>query len=103
MKKFNNDSSVPFDANSICDMIARLAQAVRNHPSTIPSEQMTFALRLQAYLEKREQMQHIKQLRKFLMKRYKRRVQVQKLLLKLNLRAFQLRFFPRGSDNNLNS
>jgi hypothetical protein len=79
MKKSINDS-IPFDANRICDMIKSLSQAVRNHPSTMRKEDMYFAARVQEYLEKREQMQHIKQFRKFLMKRYKRRVKVQKLL-----------------------
>jgi hypothetical protein len=79
MKKSDN-SLPPFDGNRICEMIKYLSKAVRNHPSTIRKEDMSFTARVQSYFEKREQMQHIKQLRKFLMKRYKRRVKVQKLL-----------------------
>ena len=99
MKKSDNKLP-PFDANRICDMIAQLAQAVRNHPRTVPEGEMTPALRLQAYLEKREQMQHIKQLRKFLMKRYKRRAHLQKLLLKVKFKPFQIRFYPSQGDNH---
>jgi hypothetical protein len=73
-----------FDANRICEMISILSRAVRNHPSTVPDGEMTTALRMQEYLEKRKQMQHIKELRKFLTKRYKRRRLAPKFLKMLS-------------------